>query len=941
MPRLLENLRFGLNSLRETLFRGLFRARFKYDVFISYSHSEKPYAVNLKKQLSNLDFSCFIDEEEAPPGSALDPTLTKALKKSAVLVLLATERALTRPYIISEFEKFAATERTIVPINIRGALSKNDEAALSRSPWNVIPDRKIVWIDESDEAFTKHNPSPAIADGIDKLFKYTRRNVRVRAEIIGTAVLVLIASLGAGFVIKAKTEEVTLQTDRADKAKQKADDQEKIAIDAGIEAEKQLANAARAKADANKQQTIADERKKEAEHQQELARRASAEAEKQQKLAKDAKAEADRQLTIGQARQLANQSELDRGTNTDDLLRSTSLAIRSLQLHPTLEGDSAMRKSLNLIPSLIKETPYQRKVDAAALSPNATAIGLLTTKSEVEIQREGKEVVRKSRPAAHSRIALSNDGTYFATAGPRSVLIQETDTEKCWPIEMDDDASIQKIALSSGGKYLAVIDSGDESFRVVVFERESMKPIATKQGSFEFEEFKSVAFSSRKEELLAVGAFEQRRGSMNGSLSTWLIRPQTLRGNECVREDCKEEKTYTFVTQSALRQPISLGMVAIGSDENHVITANENMALVWRRTRLDSYEQIARVPLENPLAIAFDRHAQHIYVVSQPTESSKSAGETTATLKIWQPSGRGESPEEDPISIVEFEGFGISDSSGDRKHFAVADEQGKVRVRDLTQKVPSDIFVNRSRLRSLESIELSWNGQFMALAGTASNNEPQVLVYQKRNGSYEETPINFKIPLGTNLKTLALSRDGLLLATTTSQNQQINLWNIQLGRAARTKPIPTGSEVLAILFSLDGERLAALCKTGEIRIWKVPTGEAVATLAGSSVTGASDRERNVAFSHDGRYIAVGNVDRTASVFVTSTGEELIRLPHEDPITSISFSWDGKYLVTETEATSLDTSGGNANAFWRWLLEPQDLIAETCRRSPRACESNRR
>src|SRR2546423_7208036 len=110
MPTPVAKIRSVLNRLREILFKGLFRARFRYDVFISYSHGDaKEYAANLKRQLAGLDYSCFIDEEESPPGLSLGPTLEKALKKSAILVLLATERALTRPYIALEFEKFVPT----------------------------------------------------------------------------------------------------------------------------------------------------------------------------------------------------------------------------------------------------------------------------------------------------------------------------------------------------------------------------------------------------------------------------------------------------------------------------------------------------------------------------------------------------------------------------------------------------------------------------------------------------------------------------------------------------------------------------------------------------------------------------------------------------------------------------------------------------------------
>src|SRR5438105_2110986 len=298
MPNPFTRIRSALNRLREILFKSLFRARFRYDVFISYSHRDKEYAVNLKKQLGSLDFSCFIDEEESPPGSSLDPTLAKALKKSAVLVLLSTERALTRPYIISEFEKFAATERTIVPINILGALTENEENVLTRAPWNIINTRRLVWIDETDEAFAKGNPSPQIADGIDKLFKYTRRNTRVRTEIIGMAMLVLLAAVGAGFVIKGQNREVSRQASLAEVAKKETENQLGIAKKAGEEARRQVGLAAQATAEAERQGQIAETAKKEAEHQQEIARAATAEADKQLGLAKAAKAEADRQQAI-------------------------------------------------------------------------------------------------------------------------------------------------------------------------------------------------------------------------------------------------------------------------------------------------------------------------------------------------------------------------------------------------------------------------------------------------------------------------------------------------------------------------------------------------------------------------------------------------------------------------------------------------------------------
>jgi TIR domain len=247
MLRLRANFRSTFDKLSDSLFKALFRARFRYDVFISYSHQDADeYAANLNRQLASLDFNCFIDEEESPPGLPLDPTLEKALRNSAVLVLVATERALTRPYVALEFEKFVRTGRTIVPIDISGTLTKNYDEALTKAPWSVIKSRKLIRLDETQDAFARKNPSPSIADGIEKLFKYTRRNVRVRLEIIGTAALIFLVAMGAGLVIKGQAADLVEQTRLVFAAKQETEKQQGLAAAADLEAKKQIAIAAKA-----------------------------------------------------------------------------------------------------------------------------------------------------------------------------------------------------------------------------------------------------------------------------------------------------------------------------------------------------------------------------------------------------------------------------------------------------------------------------------------------------------------------------------------------------------------------------------------------------------------------------------------------------------------------------------------------------------------------
>ena len=969
MPQLLPQLRSLLNRLRETLFKNLFRARFRYDVFISYSHRDaKEYAVNLKKQLNNLDFSCFIDEEESPPGSSLDPTLAKALRRSAVLVLLATERALTRPYIMSEFEKFAATQRTIVPINILGALTSNNEEALTRSPWNVINERKLVWIDESDEAFNKKNPSPPIADGIDKLFKYTRRNVRVRAEIIGTAVLVVLAALGAGFVIKGQAKEVRRQSDLAVLAKQETEKQQTIAGEARNETQRQVALGEQAKKDATQQRELAEAARTEAERQQEIARVATAQAQEQQRLAKVAKAEADRQQTIAHARQLANQAELARGVGSDDLFTSASLAIRSLELHPTLEGDLAIRKDLSLLPSSKSETRYPGKLTAGVASPNATALAFLVANSEIEIWK-GKDVLRKSKPASHTLLALSNDGQYFVTAGGSTALIQNTKTAQTWDITLFEESNIRAIALSAEGKYLAIIASADEGMWVEVWERDSKKMIGRPmRGSFDSSELHCLAFSSDNDQLLAVGGNEKHGGGMNGFVRTWTIRapgdPNT---------------GYSFDSGSTLRLPLYVTMVAVTSKDNYLLTANDNTAVVWKRKRLGDHSQIARIPLQHPLAVAFDKGPQHVHVVSQRDGWIDGAPPADdKRVLIWEASGLQEYArvtldEEimavsfrqdrdllmtvsethaddynglrfwDPLSIKEKEQGDVKlnhpeqfDFSGDSNYLAAADEHGVIRVWNLKEKSTFDDIATNPILRSIHAIELSWDGEFMAVSGAGSNQESTVVVYERRNRSYQPSAKPLRLPTGTAADVLGLSPDGRLIATETPGVYQIKIWQVATGRDVTPRALDVGSQLRAVFFSPHGESIIAVTNSGNVFVWATATGKTVASF-GDSVFAITNARHNVAMSQDGRYIAVGNFDGTARVFELSTGEELARLQHDDPVVSVSFSRDGKFLATATSAQDPDTAQRQSYSLWTWLIQPPDLIAETCKRSPRVCK----
>jgi hypothetical protein len=287
-------------ALSERLFRRLFRFVFRYDIFISYARGDGArYAVALKDQLTKLDFSCFLDVEELPPGNALTRTLQRALKGSATLVAVVTERAAASHYCRLEVDSFTANARAIVPIDFGGTIAK--------APWACLKDRELVWIDETPEALERGVPSPIVADSIDRLFKYTRRNVRVRGQWIGVLVLFLLGAAAAGLMIRQQANEARAAGLESERQKAEAVKQTAIAVDQKAEAVKQTAIATEATRTAEIAQNQANEAAAEAKKQEETALENAARAREEQR-----KAEAQTRLALSSSMAIDARTQLVR-----------------------------------------------------------------------------------------------------------------------------------------------------------------------------------------------------------------------------------------------------------------------------------------------------------------------------------------------------------------------------------------------------------------------------------------------------------------------------------------------------------------------------------------------------------------------------------------------------------------------------------------------------
>jgi len=98
------------------LFLGILRARcdriyyltFTFDVFVSYAHPDRDFAVDLARQLGRLGFQVWFDEEQVPAGAPVKETVARAVGEARHAVFVITDAWLDRDWTEWELELFQA-----------------------------------------------------------------------------------------------------------------------------------------------------------------------------------------------------------------------------------------------------------------------------------------------------------------------------------------------------------------------------------------------------------------------------------------------------------------------------------------------------------------------------------------------------------------------------------------------------------------------------------------------------------------------------------------------------------------------------------------------------------------------------------------------------------------------------------------------------------------
>ncbi len=225
--------------------------------------------------------------------------------------------------------------------------------------------------------------------------------------------------------------------------------------------------------------------------------------------------------------------------------------------------------------------------------------------------------------------------------------------------------------------------------------------------------------------------------------------------------------------------------------------------------------------------------------------------------------------------------------------------QGEIRLWDV--KTGEVVTVLRGHDSWVRSVAFSPDGRLLA-SGSCGQKENTSCVQGEIRLWDVETGKTKDVFLGHEswVRSVSFSPDGRLLASG-SEDNTVRLWDVRVGELVTILRGHTDF-VLSVAFSPDGRLLASgscglrffnSCSQGEIRLWDIETGEAVAVFRGHEKFVYS-----VAFSPDGRILASGSEDGTVRLWDIKIGKVVAILRgHGNGVLSVTFSPDGLLLAS--------------------------------------------
>jgi len=892
------------------------------DIFVSYSRADgAAYAAGLANELAKRNFSCRFDQWGSQPGKEIPEALKRALRRSAVLVLVGTPGAAKSAAVGQEIIEFTRLKRVIIPIDFDGAGRRADW-------WSSI--EGLALSEEfSASALKSGKPSPEVVTRIENTFNFTRKDLRLRSAAVLTAVLLILliaSSIIAGIIAGNK------------------------AVEAGRkarEAAEQARLAELAKAAATKQQAIAEEQKKiaedktiEATTQTRLAENARADAVKQRQIAAEQRREAARQKEIAISRQLLAKAELMKTQGKDKYVSPVELAIEAWRHNQSFEVDSILRYGLDRLPRLTARFPHNSPVTAVAFSPDGDYVSTISSDHIARIWRvsDMKEAQQLRLSDSPELMILSRDGRRLAVSGFKdSSKASTAQVFEITPARINEIAALRherpivKLAFSGDGKRL-VTASSDQTVKVwELTDGPSTAGITSKQVAVITEvnagrELNTINFGADGNSVIIQWqVYDEDEDETYYPISIWRVSPlgKLPHGDSGYHYAVSPSGRYIATSKSDTWW-VNVVMETEGQDDRGIRVVEDST--VTALSFADDFavftasrdKSVRAYDLENSgkELLKIDHDEEVSYINAWPDTGGILTISGERTVHLWRPARGKRLMLYEALRIPHREKLNAISFSASYGRIATASDDGNVYV---WEKIWSGSVAGVSYPDSANEWAFSANKRYVSLAGSKTIFVWDTLLNkltQSQRADFPRSPPSIgddgKLaaqlagPLPPQTYVTDLDRDGKnALIRESGSSNAVYFWSAEGGGRGEKQLLDP--EVERSILSSSGLYYAVINKAGKFKLWR--NGQIDPLVQFDQVAPA------LTMSDDEKYLAVAFNNKTVKILGVGTWRELASFPTPASVKRLRFSPGGRSLVAFCDGATLvrDMSRGKSVA----------------------------
>jgi hypothetical protein len=106
-----------------------------FDVFISYSHKDEPWASELAESLKAEGVQAWYDQAQIAPGDRISDKIGDALRESRIVIQVVSPESLQSPWTFFELGAALGDNKIIIPVLRDGVAPDQIPAALRNRKW--------------------------------------------------------------------------------------------------------------------------------------------------------------------------------------------------------------------------------------------------------------------------------------------------------------------------------------------------------------------------------------------------------------------------------------------------------------------------------------------------------------------------------------------------------------------------------------------------------------------------------------------------------------------------------------------------------------------------------------------------------------------------------------------------------------------------------------